>query len=213
MDAGVTAGAEAARHLSPPHSSSSGGSASDATELSCTAKRGSGLAVAAALSPGESSELEAQLASELARLGELLQGITLVGECSPKTRDELVTLGERLSAGFFAAALRHRELAAQVVDARQFVVTDDRFGAAQVDMEATRGRLPRFLKPEEQVPVVTGFTGATPSGVTTTLGRGGSDLTAAIVGLGIAVLTSVSGGTQTLANKISSDMAAKTTGL
>lgn len=113
---------------------------------------------------------------------ELARGIYLLREHSPRSSDSLVTYGERLSAGVVAAALRAAGLAAEAVDTRNTIVTDAQFGRATVDLETSYDRLRTRLGAVEGVAVVTGFTGSTPEGHTTTLGRGGSDYTAALVG-------------------------------
>jgi aspartate kinase len=99
--------------------------------------------------------------------------------------DAVSAVGEDLSAETMAAALRHRGLSAEAVDAREVVRTDSRFGGAiprdEETAELVRARLGPMLA-QGKVPVLQGFVGATADGVTTTLGRGGSDFTAAIVG-------------------------------
>lgn len=99
--------------------------------------------------------------------------------------DELSAVGEDLSAEMMTAALMQEGLAARVVDAREVVRTDGRFGGAVPRDEETARLVREVLRPliaQGQVPVLQGFVGATEEGVTTTLGRGGSDFTAAIVG-------------------------------
>ena len=115
-------------------------------------------------------------------LGNLLQGITLVGECSPRSRDTALSCGERLSALLLAASLREVEVPAEACDARSLIVTDDGFGNAQVDLEATRPRVRARFAAAHFTQIVTGFIAADLSGRTTTLGRGGSDYTASILG-------------------------------
>lgn len=98
--------------------------------------------------------------------------------------DEIVSYGERLSAPIVAAALSSRGVTARGVDARELVITDDRFGSANVYFAQTDERIAAEILPmveEGAVPVITGFIGATAEGVTTTLGRGGSDYSVAIV--------------------------------
>ncbi|RPH57988.1 bifunctional aspartate kinase/homoserine dehydrogenase I, partial [bacterium] len=119
-------------------------------------------------------------------LRDLLHGISLVREASPRTQDALLAHGELLSARLVALALRREGLAAEAVDAREFLVTDDAFGNARVlpgpTQPRVRARLGRTGEPGEPIPVVTGFLGATLQGETSTLGRGGSDYTAAVLG-------------------------------
>ncbi len=126
-------------------------------------------------------ELDALL-DRFARIGE---GIALVGELPPRAQDFVAGLGERLSARLVAAALRQAGIGATPFDADRLIITDDTFGAAVPDLAATalatRARLLPALD-AGQVPVVTGFIGATPEGIPTTLGRGGSDYSAGILG-------------------------------
>lgn len=133
---------------------------------------------------GEAPSVRDDMVPLVGDLEDLLHGVSLLRECTPRTRDLIASFGERLSALVVAAALRAEDVPARAVDAREGVVTDDGFGDARVDVDATRGRLRRLLRdgPGDDVPVVTGFVGATPDGETTTLGRGGSDHTAALVG-------------------------------
>lgn len=102
----------------------------------------------------------------------------------PAWRDAVLAAGERLSVPVVAAALRAAGLDAAAIDAADLVETDDSFGEATVDHLATRQRVARWLAdlPARVVPVVTGFVGGTPDGRTTTLGRGGSDYSAAVLG-------------------------------
>ena len=115
-------------------------------------------------------------------LRELLHGVSLVRECTARTLDSIVSFGERLSAEIVAAAFREQGRSARAVDARSLVVTDQAFGAARVDFGRTDARIRNWWQDETALPVVTGFIGATEAGETTTLGRGGSDYTAAIFG-------------------------------
>ena len=155
------------------------------------------LEMAEALAPDEAESLRESLETRLGDLGDLLHGVYLLRECSPRTRDGVVSYGERCSAEVVAAAMRAAGLEAVAHDARQSIVTDASFGRAQVDFDATRTRLRAALlgegteaaglveaenSVETVIPVVTGFVAATPEGQTTTLGRGGSDYTAAILG-------------------------------
>ena len=112
----------------------------------------------------------------------VLQGVSLVRECTPRTLDSIVSFGERVSALIVAAAFRAAGRPSTACDARALVVTDQNFGAARVNFAATHDRLARWWSTQTTLPIVTGFIGATESGETTTLGRGGSDYTAAIFG-------------------------------
>ncbi len=115
-------------------------------------------------------------------LGELLHGASLVRECTPRTLDSILARGELTSSILVAAALRRAGVDAEACDARRLVVTDTRFGNAAVDFDASRDRMRAHFGGATPLQVVTGFIGATPAGETTTLGRGGSDYTASLVG-------------------------------
>ncbi len=115
-------------------------------------------------------------------LESVLHGVFLLRELSPRTLDLVMSFGERCSCRIVASALEGRGIGADFVDARRLIRTDDHFGAARVDFSVTNERIASFWKRREKLPVVTGFLGATERGETTTLGRGGSDYTAAILG-------------------------------
>jgi len=122
------------------------------------------------------------------RLGEFeafCQSIYILGELTARGMDAVASLGERLTARILAALLADQGSPAQAVDATELIITNDDFGAAMPLMEETRGRARSRLLPllaDGITPVVTGFIGATREGITTTLGRGQSDYTAAILG-------------------------------
>ena len=139
-------------------------------------------AVAALADPEEHDELVARTHKLLASLGEMLRGVTLVGEVSPRSLDRIRSGGELLSAPIVAAALRRAGLDAADADARELIVTDSNHGAARPDMELTTERLRKHFDRVQSIQVVPGFVGATVEGRTTTLGRGGSDFTASILG-------------------------------
>lgn len=126
-----------------------------------------------------------------ARLGELTllcDALAVLGEASPRAMDAVGALGERMSIHLLAAAIRAHGAPAQAVDASRVVRTDDTFQAAVPLMDETRRLAAQELLPllaAREVPVITGFIGATADGVVTTLGRGGSDYSGAIVGAAI----------------------------
>ena len=111
--------------------------------------------------------------------------VHVLGEVTPRAMDAITSLGERINARILAAVLRQRGAQSEAIDATELVITDDKFQNAVPLMEATRARVAERLSPlldEGVAPIVTGFIGATEDGVTTTLGRGGSDYSAAILG-------------------------------
>ena len=112
-------------------------------------------------------------------------GTALLRELSPRTLDTISSLGERLSAPLVAAAVKALGLQAEAVDATELIVTDAYHGGAEPQMDWTRGKSHARLLPLLEhgiVPIVTGFLGATTTGQLTTLGRGGSDYSATILG-------------------------------
>jgi aspartate kinase len=143
------------------------------------------LALLAAVAQGKPALRAATAVRErTADLERRLRAVAAGGGFSPATRAGVLALGERLSVPIVEAALRTRGLEAHVVDAASIVRTDESFAEAAVDYPSTR-RLARSAVGSlglGAVPVVTGFLGATEAGDTTLLGRGGSDLTAAVLG-------------------------------
>ncbi len=139
-------------------------------------------ALAAIAPAGSEPAIEAGQAAALGELVETLRGISLLDECSPRTRDRVLSFGERLSAPLLAASLRHDGLEAEDADARALIRTDSRFGNAQVDQAATGELLRAHFASRRGIQVITGFIASSQRGETTTIGRGGSDLTAALVG-------------------------------
>lgn len=131
----------------------------------------------------------------------LLRSVALLRECSTRSLDSILSYGERVSAPIVAAVLNAKGIAAEALSAEGLVVTDDAFGHANPLLEITRDRIESQLVPRIRygtVPVITGFVGSTVDGVTTTLGRGGSDYSAAVLAaaLGAAecrIYTDVSG--------------------
>jgi aspartate kinase len=142
------------------------------------------------LGTGVFTSFHGELEAEFDALDELLRGIAAVGEITPRTSDLVVSFGERLSSRIMQEALTARGVQAAHVDARDVIVTDNTHTRATPHFEETYDRLRRELKPlldKKRVPVMGGFIAATREGVTTTIGRGGSDFSAAIIGAGLAV--------------------------
>lgn len=134
------------------------------------------------LCPGDTA-LVAQVDQMCDEVGELLHGVRLVRECTARTQDLIVGFGERLNCTVIAAAMARAGLPSRYVDARELIRTDDSHGSAIVDFARSYELISTNLDGDD-LPVVTGFIAATESGVTTTLGRNGSDYTASIVGAG-----------------------------
>ncbi len=119
----------------------------------------------------------------------LCQAICVLGEASPRAMDAVVSLGERMAVRILVAALEAQGVPVQMVETTAIIVTDEAFQAAHPNFEATGSAAHRVLDPllnAGKIAVVTGFIAATGRGVVTTLGRGGSDYTAAILGAALA---------------------------
>jgi aspartate kinase len=134
------------------------------------------------------AELDRTLDEHFQELTELVKGLAVLGELTPRSIDAISSYGERLSSYIVTQAFRHFGIRAQHLDARRVIVTDKRHTQAAPNFPETYARLNSVIPPltEAGVVVMGGFIGSTEDGVTTTLGRGGSDYTASIVGAGIA---------------------------
>src|ERR1700719_4542788 len=131
------------------------------------------------------AEVDQSLGTVLSELERLLQGTALLRELTPRALDTISGMGERLSTPLLAAALNELGVSGVPVSATEVIVTDPHHGRAEPLMDNTRDRSEKRLRPllkKGVVPVVTGFIGATVDGVPTTLGRGGSDYSATILG-------------------------------
>src|SRR5712692_4905715 len=134
--------------------------------------------------PEEQQPIVARIHSLLKEFDRICQGMLMLGEKPPRSVDEGVATGEKLTASLMASLLESRGIAARSVDASQVIVTDATFGNASPLLDKTRERAEEILRPliaSGVVPVVTGFNGATMDGRPTTLGRGGSDFSASIL--------------------------------
>lgn len=137
------------------------------------------------LGTGVFTQFHSELESEFDALDELLRGIAAVGELTPRTLDNVLGFGERVSSRMIAAAFSSHGMNASHVDARECIVTGAQFNRAVPDFDETDRRMRKAAAPlleHGRVPVMGGFIASTKDGVPTTLGRGGSDFTAAIAG-------------------------------
>ena len=132
------------------------------------------------------NEIEIVLKARAGELEQVLTGIAFVGELTPKSRDNVLSFGEKLSAPIVSGALEDIGLNSQhLTGGEAGIVTDSNFGEAGLLMNFTKFQVKRKIEPllnKGAVPVITGFIAATQDGETTTLGRGGSDYTATIMG-------------------------------
>lgn len=113
-------------------------------------------------------------------LEDVLHGVYLVKERTPRTLDYIMSFGERLSAYIITEAMKERGLHAEFLDARTVVRTDGNFGNARIDFSITNQLIQDHFGSHEALQVITGFIGSSETGETTTIGRSGSDYTAAI---------------------------------
>jgi bifunctional aspartokinase / homoserine dehydrogenase 1 len=123
-----------------------------------------------------------QLTVNFEALHDVVQGIFLLREASARSLDFVVSFGERCSAMVIAHAMNQAGIPSEYLDARRVVRTDAHFGHAKVDFEVTNRLIADHFANHHKTQAVTGFIGSTADGLTTTLGRGGSDYTAAIFG-------------------------------
>jgi aspartate kinase len=148
-------------------------------------------AVADALVGGDGTRhavVNEALRQRLDRFEKLCFGLSMVHELTPRLLDAISGTGEMLTAPLLSAAIAARGRPSQPLDATELIVTTDQFGSAEPLMDETRAKTGARLRPaiaRGEIPVVTGFIGATLDGVITTLGRGGSDYSASIVGAAI----------------------------
>jgi aspartate kinase len=138
-----------------------------------------------ALPESERRACVAAIEEEMRRCRELSLGISLLEEVSPRTSDALLAIGELINSRLVAAALRAGGAEAVWIDPREILATNAAHGAALADEKETAARVAAHVVPhlaESRIVVTGGFVGAAPDGSTTTLGRGGSDYSAALLG-------------------------------
>jgi len=128
--------------------------------------------------------VKSEIGALLQTLLDLCRAIAVLGEASPRALDAVASLGERMSARLLAGVLQSAGVSAQALESTQFIITNDNYQNAHPDFKLTTEKTRAALHPlldAGVTPVVTGFIGATPQGVITTLGRGGSDYSAAVL--------------------------------
>ncbi len=134
--------------------------------------------------PANLARVKEEISTLISGFTTLCQAIAVLGEATPRALDAVASLGERMSVRLLSAAITAAGLPAEYVEATDLIITNRSFQNAHPDFAATTQRTHQILEPllgRGLIPVVTGFIGATPEGVVTTLGRGGSDYSAAIL--------------------------------
>src|SRR5271165_324316 len=134
------------------------------------------------------SEMERTVEQHFQELSELVKGLSILGELSPRSIDAISSFGERLSSLIVTNYFQKHGINAVHLDARKVIITDNRHTHANPLYPETYAALAGAIPPlaENRVVVMGGFIASTQRGIGTTLGRGGSDFTAAIVGAGVA---------------------------
>ena len=136
----------------------------------------------------EAEELALDISASFDELAHLAEAFRTLGYLTPRSLDTVAALGELLSSQIVAAAFRHRGYPAVWVDARDVMKTNDAFTRAEPDIDRIALAAQELLLPllqQGKIPVMGGFVGSAPGRVTTTLGRGGSDYSASLIGAAI----------------------------
>lgn len=142
-------------------------------------------AIDALVDASQAGALKEKITPYLEEFISLCHAVNILGEASPRAIDAISSLGERMSIHLVAAYLYKIGLEAEAIEASELILTDEVFGSANPQMDETKAQCEARLRPFMQrggVPVITGFMGATRGGAITTLGRGGSDYSAGILG-------------------------------
>ena len=141
-----------------------------------------------ALLPQPSKAIITTLENSLQQLKELLNGIFLINELSPKTSDKLVSFGECLSSTIIAETMKNKGYNVALKNSQELITTDDNFTRAQVNFEVTNKAIKSYFENADQtITILPGFVSKSSSGEQTTLGRGGSDFTASIIAAALQV--------------------------
>jgi len=131
------------------------------------------------------AETKAEINALILSFVDLCKAIAVLGEASPRALDAVASLGERMSLRLLAAIVNDAGIKAQAIESSEFIITNAHYQNAHPDLKITTEKTRGILHPlmdEGIIPITTGFIGATSEGVITTLGRGGSDYSAAIIG-------------------------------
>ena len=141
--------------------------------------------IAELLDKETAQSLGTRIIEDCEQIARLVSGVAVLGELTPRSLDTFAAFGERFSSLMIHQYFESQNIKSFWVDARQCMVTDDHFTKAAVDFDRTQNKLKEIIHPKISkgyVVITQGFIGATPDGITTTIGRGGSDYSAAIIG-------------------------------
>ena len=145
-----------------------------------------------------------RLDKQIEEIHTILRGITLLREVTARAHDKIVSIGEKLSSVLFAYSMMMRALPGEHVESEDVIWTNDHFGGATPRMDLTSDAARKTLLPiveRNHIPVLGGFIGRTVDGATTTLGRNGSDYSAAIVAAAVGAMRCRSGPTSTACSR------------
>ncbi len=160
----------------------------EAFKATFTAIKEKHFSIIKALNPETHSAISSVVEAQLEQLKSLLEGIFLINEISPKTSDKLVSFGELLSSYIIAETMANRGLPAKRKNTQDIIVTNSNFTKAEVDYKSTNTNIKAYFDTaEERISILPGFISKSALGEITTLGRGGSDFTAAIVAAALNV--------------------------
>lgn len=139
-------------------------------------------AVSFLFSGKDKSEVLSDLTRLTGELRDILHGVELVRECSLRTRDLIMSFGERMNCTVTSAYINALGKKASYIDSREIILTDDNYGSSNVFLERSYEKIKARLSDPGTIYVITGFIASSEKGTTTTLGRNGSDYTASIIG-------------------------------
>lgn len=137
------------------------------------------------IDPKNQNRVYTEVEKKYNELNETLQGVSLLRELSLRSLDRVMSFGEQLSAYIVSKAIKSHGIICAFVDARTLIKTDDNFGCANVEIQKTYERISNYFKVNSGLSIMGGFIASTDTGITTTLGRGGSDYTASLVGAAV----------------------------
>jgi len=133
------------------------------------------------------NHVQAKINGLFDRLADILRGLYLLRELTPRIQDIILSYGERLSAFIISEALKSKNIECEYLDTTKIIKTDSNFGNAHVDYEQSKKNIIKYFEEHNKIQVITGFIAADQNGEITTLGRGGSDFTASLIGSALNV--------------------------